>query len=160
MPDKALSQAGRASTFVPKGWHTITPRIVARDAGRLVEFLRRVFGATGEFRPAVPSELRIGDSIVMISEAGARRPMTAFLYVYVSDTNRTYRRALEAGARSLEEPSDMFYGDRRCMLEDRWGNTWQIATRTGAPPSRPLPPTTRARKTRPKSKTRTRAIRG
>lgn len=39
--------------------------------------------------------------------------------------------ALNAGARSLEEPSDMPYGDRRCMVEDKWGNTWQIATYPG-----------------------------
>ena len=71
----------------------------------------------------------IGDSVVMISDAGIRRPMTAFLYVYVDDTDAAYRRALAAGAHTLEEPSDMPYGDRRCMLEDAWGNTWQIATR-------------------------------
>jgi uncharacterized glyoxalase superfamily protein PhnB len=65
----------------------------------------------------------------MISDAGVRSPMTAFLYVYVNDTDATYRRALDAGARSLEEPAVMPYGDRRCMVEDNWGNTWQIATR-------------------------------
>jgi len=67
----------------------------------------------------------------MISDAGIRSPMTAFLYVYVNDTDATYQRALDAGARSLEEPSDMPYGDRRCMVEDKWGNTWQIATHVG-----------------------------
>jgi uncharacterized glyoxalase superfamily protein PhnB len=64
----------------------------------------------------------------MISDAGTRRPMTAFLYVYVTDTEATYQRAVAAGARSLEEPSDMPYGDRRCVAEDKWGNRWQIAT--------------------------------
>ena len=57
--------------------------------------------------------------------------MTAFLYVYVGDADATYRRALDAGARSLEEPRDVPYGDRRCMVTDRWGNTWQIATHRG-----------------------------
>jgi hypothetical protein len=38
-----------------------------------------VLGAAGEHRDAAPSEIRIGDSIVMISEAGERPPMTAFL---------------------------------------------------------------------------------
>jgi PhnB protein len=101
---------------------------VAHDARGLVEFLKRVFAATGEYWEALPSEIRIGDSVVMISDAGVRSPMTAFLYVYVSDTDATYQRAVDAGARSLEEPADMPYGDRRCMVEDRWGNTWQIAT--------------------------------
>ena len=116
------------SPFAPRGWHTITPRLVAHDAAGRVKFLKRVFGATGEYRRDVPSVVRIGDSAVMISDADVRKPTTAFLYVYVKDADATYRRAMEAEARSLEEPSDMPYGDRRCMLEDKWGNIWQVAT--------------------------------
>ncbi len=48
--------------------------------------------------------------------------------VYVDDADGTYRQALAGGARSLEAPADMPYGDRRAMVEDRWGNVWQIAT--------------------------------
>ena len=116
------------SHFTPEGWHTVTPRIVVHDAEQLVVFLKQVFGAIGEYQQTRPSEVRIGDSIIMISDAGIRSPMTAFLYVYVDDTDATYLRAIDAGARSIEEPSDMPYGDRRCMVEDKWGNTWQIAT--------------------------------
>jgi hypothetical protein len=39
--------------FVPEGWHTITPRIVAEGARELVRFLRQVFGAEGEYREAL-----------------------------------------------------------------------------------------------------------
>lgn len=113
---------------LPDGWHSVTPRIVVEDAAGLVAFLRRAFGATGEFRVDPPAVIRIGDSIIMISSVGPREAMPAFLYVYVDDADVTYRRALDAGARSLEEPSDMPYGDRRGMVEDRWGNVWQIAT--------------------------------
>jgi uncharacterized glyoxalase superfamily protein PhnB len=81
----------------------------------------------------MPAILNIGDSIVMVSEAGVRDPCPAFLYVYVDDTDETYQRAVAAGARSLEEPSDLPYGDRRGMVEDEWGNTWQIATHLGEP---------------------------
>ena len=126
-----VSKAG--SDFTPQGWHTVTPRIVARDARQLVEFLCQVFGATGEYRREMPSVVQIGDSVVMISEVGVRDVTPAFLYVYVSDTDATYRRALDAGARSLEEPADLPYGDRRCMVEDQWGNIWQIATHLRAP---------------------------
>ena len=119
------------SHFAPEGWHTVTPRIVAHDARQLVEFVKQVFGGTGEYRHALPSEIRIGDSLVMISDAGIRSPITAFLYVYVNDTDAAYKRALDAGARALEEPSEMPYGDRRCMVKDKWGNTWQIATHLG-----------------------------
>lgn len=113
---------------LPDGWHSITPRIVTEDVAGLVGFLRDAFGATGDVHPERPAVLRIGDSNLMISETGPRPTTPAFLYVYVSDTDATYDRAIGAGARSLEKPSDMPYGDRRAMIEDRWGNVWQIAT--------------------------------
>ena len=113
---------------MPSGWHTVTPRIVVADAQGLVQFICRVFGATGDYRTSVPSEIRIGDSVIMISDAGVRPATTAFLYVYVEDADATYRRALAAGARSLERPTKTPYGDRRGMVEDPWGNTWQVAT--------------------------------
>jgi len=120
------------SNFAPEGWHTVTPRLVVRDARQLVEFLKQVFGATGEYQTERPSVITIGDSILMVSDAGIRSPMASFFYVYVSDTDTTHQRAIEAGARSLEAPFDTPYGDRRCMVEDEWGNAWQIATHVSA----------------------------
>jgi len=113
---------------MPDGWHTVTPRLVVREPQPLVEFIRYVFGATGEYRSDRPTVLRIGDSQIMISAADMRDPAPAFLYVYVADTDATYQRALDAGARSFEKPSNVPYGDRRGMVMDKWGNTWQIAT--------------------------------
>lgn len=55
----------------------------------------------------------------MIGNAGIRKSITSFLYVYVKDADAAYQHALKAGARSLEEPFDTPYGDRRCMVEDR-----------------------------------------
>lgn len=57
---------------VPEGWHTITPRLFVHEAARLVAFLKHAFGATGTFRTDGPSEVRIGDSIVLVGEAGVR----------------------------------------------------------------------------------------
>jgi uncharacterized glyoxalase superfamily protein PhnB len=88
-----------------------------------------VFDAKGEFRSGSPADIIIGDSVVMISGEGQREAMTAFLYVYVDDTDATYQRAIAAHATSLESPTDLPYGDRRAMVRDAWGNTWQIATR-------------------------------
>jgi PhnB protein len=119
----------KASSFTPHGWHTVTPRIFTGDVAGLVEFLKSVFNASGEYRVGMPAEVKIGDSIVMISDGGGRRQtMPAFLYVYVEDADQTYRLAVDAGAESLEKPMDMPYGDRRAMVRDSWGNTWQIAT--------------------------------
>lgn len=115
--------------FQPDGWHTVTPRIIVRDPETLISFIKRVFGGRGEFRPGRPAEIRIGDSLIMISDGGGlRESVPAFLYVYVEDADSTFRRAIAANAVSLEEPTDMPYGDRRAMVKDEWGNTWQIAT--------------------------------
>lgn len=116
------------TTPVPAGWHSVTPRIVVEDAAALVAFLKRVFDATGEYRTDAPSQIRIGDSLLMVSTAGARETFPAFLYVYVEDADDTCQRALEAGAASLEAVWDTPYGDRRGMVRDPWGNVWQVAT--------------------------------
>jgi uncharacterized glyoxalase superfamily protein PhnB len=112
----------------PEGRHTVTPRIITRDVTGLAGFMREVFGASGEVPAGRPADLRIGDSVVMVSDAPERDPMAAFLYVYVDDVDATYRRACEAGVEVIEEPADQPYGDRRAMVRDPWGNVWQMAT--------------------------------
>jgi uncharacterized glyoxalase superfamily protein PhnB len=114
--------------YVPEGWPEVIPRIVSNEADRLLAFIKNVFDATGDYRSDRPAVLSIGDSMIMISDAGLRDPMPAFLYVYVEDCDETYRRAIQAGAKSLEKPADVPYGDRRAMIQDQWGNIWQIAT--------------------------------
>ena len=110
-----------------RGFRSITPRIVVSDAAAQIAFLRTVFAATGEHHADRPAEMRIGDSVVMVTQAGARDLFPAFLYVYVDDADAVYQRALGAGAVSLEEPLDTPYGDRRAMVRDPFGNVWQIA---------------------------------
>ena len=116
--------------FQPDGWHTVTPRIITSKPDELVRFVKEVFNGQGEFHFNRPAEIRIGDSMIMISNGdGLREPVSAFLYVYVENVDETYQRAVEAGAESLEIPSDLPYGDRRAMVKDVWGNLWQIASR-------------------------------
>lgn len=120
---------------VPDGFHSITPFFSVNGASRLIEFLKAAFGATELMRIPGPdggvmhAELKIGDSIVMIGEAMKDQPvMAASLYLYVPDTDATYRMALGAGGESLEEPADQFWGDRVASVKDPTGNAWWIAT--------------------------------
>src|ERR1700730_12814225 len=66
---------------VPEGWHSVTPRLFVHEAAKLVDFLIHAFGATGTFRTDGPSEIRIGDSIVMVGEVDLREAMPTFLYL-------------------------------------------------------------------------------
>ncbi len=118
----------RRAKSTPDGWHSVTPRLVVHDPVLLVRFLKSTFDAVGEYAAKAPSQMKIGDSIVMVSAVGARDANQSFLYVYVDDVDATYRRALQAGAASIEEPQDVPYGDRRAMVKDPCGNDWQIAT--------------------------------
>jgi PhnB protein len=121
---------------IPDGYHSLTPYLVVPDAAGLVEFLKRAFDGkevTCMKRPdgtVGHAEVRLGDSLVMISQArGEWQPMPTALYFYVPDVDATYRRALQAGATSLMEPADQFYGDRNGGVKDPAGNSWWIATR-------------------------------
>jgi PhnB protein len=114
--------------------------MVVSDTVAAVEFLRAVFGALGEVPADRPAEMRIGDSLIMVSSAGEREAFPAFLYVYVDihvdihvDTaDAAYHRAIAAGATSIERPLDTPYGDRRAMVRDPFGNVFQIAHRIPA----------------------------
>jgi uncharacterized glyoxalase superfamily protein PhnB len=108
------------------GYHSVTPRIVVSDVAGQVDFLPAVFEASGVVDPDRPAEIRIGDSLIMVS-AGERALFPGFLYVYVDDADATYQRALDAGAVTLEAPLDTPYGDRRAMVRDPFGNILQIA---------------------------------
>lgn len=121
------------SQYKPAGWPSVMPRIVTSDVPGLSGFLKTVFGAEGEPRSGAPTEIRIGDSMLLISDGGGiREGMPAFLYVYVENADEAYRRAMAAGAESIEAPADMPYGDRRAMVRDAWANVWQMATHHGS----------------------------
>ena len=120
---------------IPDGYHTVTPVLMVNNAAKLIEFLKQAFGARERERYADPdgkilhAEVTLGDSIVQLSDAtGEWKPVQVPLLLYVTDTDATYRRALKAGATSLREPMDAFYGDRTAGVKDAFGNSWWIAT--------------------------------
>lgn len=120
---------------IPEGYHTATPYLMVPDVGRQIEFLKKAFGAVetsvarmsdGTVRHA---DVKIGDSHVMMGAArGEWKAMPCAIYLYVDDTDATYDRAMAAGAESLMEPSDQYYGDRNAGVMDEAGNYWWIAT--------------------------------
>ncbi len=121
---------------IPEGCHSITPYLTVPDAGRLVEFLKQAFNGIERakfLRPdgtVLHAQVRVGDSLLMISEPqGQWKPRASMLYYYVADIDATYKQALKAGATSVIEPIDMFYGDRHACVRDVAGNDWWIATR-------------------------------
>jgi PhnB protein len=121
---------------IPDGFHTVTPYLVVPGVTTLLDFLKQAFDAQEILSPMLRSdggvghaEVKIGDSIIMMGEPmGDMQPMPCSLYLYVQDTDAVYQRALQAGATSLMEPADQFYGDRSAGVKDAVGNQWWIAT--------------------------------
>ncbi len=131
-----------AIPHIPAGHHTVAPYLVVPDADALILFMERAFDAVETERAARPdgtvmhAEVRIGDSMVMLGETPPDgRPWPAMIHLYVPDVDAVYGRALEAGATSLREPENTYYGDRSAGVEDRHGNQWWIATHVEDVPS-------------------------
>ncbi len=119
---------------IPDGYHSLTPALKIKDAAKLIDFLKQVFEAeeierySGADNVVMHAEIRIGDSILMMGDAAGEAPMPGSFYLYVNDVDATYKRALSAGATSLTEPADQFYGSRVARVRDDFGNLWAIAT--------------------------------
>jgi len=120
---------------VPEGYHTVTPYLVVDDAQKLIEFAKRAFDAKvgeemkREDGTIMHAELHIGDSRIMLGQASEQhKAMPCALYLYVPDTDATYKKALAAGAVSTMEPANQFYGDRNAGVRDQNGITWWIGT--------------------------------
>ncbi|MGH7848003.1 MAG: VOC family protein [Candidatus Binatia bacterium] len=124
-----------AAKAIPDGYHAVTPYLVVQGAARLIDFLKQAFDAQETFRmptadgTIMHAEVKIGDSMLMMGEASEQwKPMPASMYLYVTDSDAVYKRALQAGATSIMEPADQFYGDRHGGVKDPSGNMWWIAT--------------------------------
>ncbi len=119
---------------IPKGYHTVSPMLNQADAAQTIEFCKKAFGAKALMRMAGPggkimhAEVLIGDSIVMLSDAVQSPAQPAGLFLYVPDVDKTFARAVKAGATVLMAPQDMFWGDRFGRVQDAQGNSWAIAT--------------------------------
>ena len=120
---------------IPEGYHTITPYLVVKNVDEIMSFLKKAFGAVGtvchsDDQGAAHCEMKVGNSMVMIGRAKDESQITkSMLYLYVENTDEWYKKAVSAGAVSILEPMDQFYGDRNAGVEDPNGNQWWLATR-------------------------------
>lgn len=126
---------------IPRGYHTVTPYIVAQDANAVIDFVKQTFAGEETFR-AVGSaggyhcEMRVEDSMLMIGGGGAGvswkgESKPGAFHVYVRDCDAAYERALKAGGKSIMAPADQEYGERTASVIDAGGNHWYVATFKG-----------------------------
>jgi PhnB protein len=129
---------------IPEGYHTLTPYLTVSNAADLIEFYKKAFGAEERFRMPTPdgkkvvhAELKIGDSIFMLSDEidgmECKSPLSfngtpVGFYVYVKDVDAAFKRAVDAGAVVKSPVEDMFWGDRIGSVSDPSGHVWSFAT--------------------------------
>lgn len=128
---------------IPEGYHSITPYLAIKDAARAIDFYQRAFGAKEIMRMNTPqgkvshAEIKIGDSIIMLSEeslmSDIRAPQSqdaspVSLFLYVEDVDSTFKKALSAGAKERQPLANQFWGDRYGRLTDPFGHSWSLAT--------------------------------
>ncbi len=129
---------------IPDNYPQISPYLHVDGAAEAIAFYEKVLGATERMRMPDPSgkighaELQLGDSVIMLADEypdmGIRGPQAyggsgVTISVYVEDVDDVYRRALDAGAKSIRDLENQFYGDRMAQFEDPFGHRWSIASR-------------------------------
>ena len=114
----------------------ISPYLICADAEAEIDFLERALGFREVLRATSPdgelmhAELRLGDRSVMLGGGGEpadESPPRMLIHMYVDDVDELYRRAVEAGAKPMNEPEDKREGDRRGDLLDPEGFWWSLS---------------------------------
>ena len=129
---------------VPERLHTVTPRLVVADGAAAIAFYAEAFGAeevgerfTGPDGELIHAEIRIGDSVVMITEEAEDGPVcspqrlggivTCVMSLYWEDVDAAWERAVAAGAEVIYPLEDQFYGERGGRLRDPFGQQWMMS---------------------------------
>jgi len=128
---------------IPAGYYTLTPYLVCRGAAKAIEFYKKAFDAKEKVRMPAPdgsiahAELKIGNSVVMLGDENPAMGQTApetvggtatGLFIYTANVDKAYAKAIAAGAKAEQPPTDMFWGDRYAKLSDPFGHKWSMAT--------------------------------
>jgi len=126
--------------YKPEHYASAAPYLVVDGAMRTIDVLVDVFGAgrlrliRAPDRRLKHGEVRIDDTVVMLADSLAGwPPIASNVHVYVSDVDAVHRRAIAAGATSVQEPAQKEDDDRRGGFRDAGGTTWWVATQVGSP---------------------------
>jgi PhnB protein len=125
------------SQYKPTNYSTVSPYLIVNGAGATVDFLKEVFGAIelrrfpDESGKLMHAEVRVDDTVIMLADPSPPDwpPISSYVHIYVQDVDATYRKALEAGATSVQAPVKKQDEDKRGGVKDVGGTTWWIATK-------------------------------
>ena len=124
---------------IPPGYHSLTAQLAVDDAAKAIDFYKRAFGAEVLDQAPDPTgkkvwhaALRIGDSMLFVNDVFPDMGGTvsnSSMWLYVPDADASFKRAVDAGAKTSMPVTDMFWGDRMGQIVDPFGQKWNLATR-------------------------------
>ena len=124
----------KATNYIPDGFNTVSVFLIADGADGLIEFMTKGLGGELGFvmrdndKKVSHASVKIGNSTIMLGDTmRGMEPQSAMLYLYVKDPDSLYNKAVKAGAESIREMKDEYWGDRAGGVKDKWGNTWWFA---------------------------------
>lgn len=86
---------------IVEGYQQVMPYLILQNADNFFSFTQKVFNATEKYKAMrdqtkiAHAELQIGESTIMFADSTDRwNTQTAGLFVYVPDTDETYKKAL------------------------------------------------------------------
>jgi len=112
-----------------------------RGGAAAMDFYSHVFGAQELVRLAEPdgriahAELKLGPVTLMLADEfpqlGIHSPLAfggtgTTIHLHVDNVDTLARRAVQAGATLLMEPTDQGHGERQCRLRDPFGHQWLL----------------------------------
>lgn len=126
----------------------VSPYIMVKDVKKSTDFYQAAFHfqvrdlARDENNTITHAELLYKGQLLMFGQEGgwgstSRCPTSSgvecpiSLYLYCEDVDAFYKHAVEAGAKSITAPENMFWGDRMCSLQDPDGYVWCFASHLG-----------------------------
>src|SRR5215467_10867391 len=92
--------------------HSVVPYLTVKGANEAIDFYKKAFGATENSR--------------MPAQGGNPPVAVALAFGAPVDVDRTYKQAVDAGAKSELAPEDTFWKARFAMLIDPFGHRWML----------------------------------
>jgi uncharacterized glyoxalase superfamily protein PhnB len=133
---------------IPDGFASVSVSLVVPDVGQAIAFYKEALGAregdcmwAPDGKSILHGEFRLGDSTVMLSpeneawgnkSAGTLGGSPVSMFLYVTDSDAAFQRAVKAGCEVVYPMEDTFWGDRFGKVKDPFGHIWGLSTRREA----------------------------
>ena len=117
---------------------TIVPILIYEDVGEAIHWLCRVFGFSERLRSERDgvighAQLTVAEGAIMLGRQGgpfkspSDNEVGQYVLVHVDDIDRHYEHAKASGARIVQGPTDMPFGERQYTAQDFAGHWWTFS---------------------------------